>query len=140
MHLARQDGNVNTPYAENLFLLRWLAQAQKQKRFTKIVAQDIAWLLERGRRRGTDANLRKHIKYLYRSCTDVIEEQTDLFRLTYAIETLKERGWQNQLLSAKEWLHPEKVRLPARRPVLYTEKSALQASFDNEGGCNDHCP
>lgn len=140
LHLARQDGNVNSPYAENLFLLRWLAQAQKQKRFTKIVAQDIAWLLERGRRRGTDANLRKHIEYLYRSCTDVIEEQTDLFRLTYAIETLKERGWQNQLLSAKEWLLPEKVRLPSNGSVLYTEKSALQASFNGEGELQQSLP
>jgi len=78
LHLARKNGNVNTPYAENLFLLRWLALAQKQKRLTKIVAQDIAWLHERGRRRGTDANLRKHIEYLYRSCTDIIEAQTDL--------------------------------------------------------------
>lgn len=74
----------------------------------------------------TDANLRKHIEYLYRSCSDVIEAQTDLFRLTYAIETLKERGWQNQLLSAK-------VRLPTNGSVLYTEKSALQASFNGEG-------
>jgi len=140
LYLARQDGNVKTPYAENLFLLRWLALAQKQKLFTKIVAQDIAWLLERGRRRGTDANLRKHIEYLYRSCTDVIEEQTDLFRLTYAIETLKERGWQNQLLSAKEWLLPEKVRLPSNGSVLYTEKSALQASFNGEGELQQSLP
>ncbi|HGM5004037.1 TPA: DUF2913 family protein [Serratia marcescens] len=27
--LARQDGIVGTPYAEKLFLIRWLATAQK---------------------------------------------------------------------------------------------------------------
>jgi hypothetical protein len=27
--LARQDGIAGTPYAENLFLIRWLATAQK---------------------------------------------------------------------------------------------------------------
>ncbi|MEX3099177.1 DUF2913 family protein, partial [Serratia ureilytica] len=45
--LARQDGIVGTPYAENLFLIRWLATAQKQKRFPKRVAVDLTWLLER---------------------------------------------------------------------------------------------
>jgi hypothetical protein len=44
--LARQDGIAGTPYAENLFLIRWLATAQKQKRFPKSVAVDISWLLE----------------------------------------------------------------------------------------------
>ncbi|WP_258557423.1 DUF2913 family protein [Serratia fonticola] len=29
--LTRQDGMAGTPYAENLFLIRWLATAQKQK-------------------------------------------------------------------------------------------------------------
>lgn len=28
--LARLDGIAGTPYAENLFLIRWLATAQKQ--------------------------------------------------------------------------------------------------------------
>lgn len=41
--LARQDGIAGTPYAENLFLIRWLATAQKQKRFPKSVAVDISW-------------------------------------------------------------------------------------------------
>ncbi|WP_208950352.1 DUF2913 family protein [Rahnella sp. ChDrAdgB13] len=43
LHIARQDGSINSSYAENLFILRWLAQAQKQKRFPKIVSQDIVW-------------------------------------------------------------------------------------------------
>jgi Protein of unknown function (DUF2913) len=50
--MARQDGTAGTPWAENLFLIRWLATAQKQKRFPKSVAIDITWLLERGRKHG----------------------------------------------------------------------------------------
>nr|WP_241391458.1 DUF2913 family protein [Serratia proteamaculans] len=30
--LARQDGITSTPYAENLFLIRWLATAQQRSR------------------------------------------------------------------------------------------------------------
>jgi hypothetical protein len=33
--LVRQNGIASTPYAENLFLIRWLATAQKHKRFPK---------------------------------------------------------------------------------------------------------
>jgi hypothetical protein len=36
--LARQEGAAGTPWAENLFLTRWLATAQKQKRFPRCVA------------------------------------------------------------------------------------------------------
>lgn len=59
--LARQDGVAGTTYAENLFIIRWLATAQKQKRFPKDVAIDIQWLLERGRRHGTAGKLRQEI-------------------------------------------------------------------------------
>ncbi|MCW8114199.1 DUF2913 family protein [Yersinia intermedia] len=43
LHLARQKETINSPYAENMFLTRWLSLAQKQKRFPKTVAQDIVW-------------------------------------------------------------------------------------------------
>jgi hypothetical protein len=46
LSLARQDGAAGTPRAENLFLTRWLATAQKQKRFPRCVAPDITLLLE----------------------------------------------------------------------------------------------
>ncbi|MGP2740497.1 DUF2913 family protein, partial [Serratia nevei] len=82
--LARQDGIVGTPYAENLFLIRWLATAQKQKRFPRSVAVDIIWLLERGRKHGPAGKLRQHLEYLWRSCSGNLAAQSDLFRLTYA--------------------------------------------------------
>jgi hypothetical protein len=100
--LARQDGIVGTPYAENLFLIRWLATAQKQKRFPRSVAVDIAWLLERGRKHGPAGKLRQHLEYLWRSCSGNLAAQSDLFRLTYATETLKDRGWDNYVMDARE--------------------------------------
>ena len=44
--LARQDGVMQSASQENLFLVRWLATAQKQRRFSRDVAPDIAWLLD----------------------------------------------------------------------------------------------
>ncbi|WP_410233447.1 hypothetical protein [Serratia marcescens] len=34
---------AGTPYAENLFLIRWVATAQKQKRFLRSVAIDMGF-------------------------------------------------------------------------------------------------
>ncbi|WP_370570067.1 DUF2913 family protein [Serratia sp. OS31] len=69
--LARQDGITDTPSAENLFLIRWLATAQKQKRFPRSVAIDIQWLLERGRKHGPAGKLRQHLDYLWRACRTI---------------------------------------------------------------------
>ena len=66
---ARQDGTATTLWAENLFLTRWLATAQKQKRFPRCVATDIALLLERDRSQGPAAGLRQKFDYLWRSCS-----------------------------------------------------------------------
>ncbi len=101
--LARQDGIAGTPYAENLFLIRWLATAQRQKRFPKSVAVDIGWLLERGRKHGPSGKLRQHLDYLWSSCSGNLADQSDLFRLTYATETLKDQGWDNYVMNSQEW-------------------------------------
>lgn len=130
--LARQEGKVSTPYAETLFLIRWLTVAQKQKRFPRSVAVDIAWLLERGRRHGAAAKLRQHLDYLWRSASGNLAEQSDLFRLTYVTETLKDSGWENWVLSATEWEQPpDDLRI--RENGFMVEKLALHRSFDTGG-------
>ncbi|MBN5380571.1 DUF2913 family protein [Serratia marcescens] len=130
--LERQSGGASTPYAETLFLIRWLATAQKQMRFPKSVATDIKWLLERGRRHGAAAKLRQHLAYLWHSCTGNIVEQSDLFRLTYATETLKQLGWDNAVLSSREW---REGVLPETGVAngFYVEKAALNAAYDRDG-------
>lgn len=130
--LARQDGAVSTPYAENLFLIRWLATAQKQKRFSKSAAVDIQWLLERGRRHGPAGKLRQNLEYLWRSCSGNLAAQSDLFRLTYATETLKDRGWDNYVMGNREW-KSDITPPPSQNNGFYVEKTALNAAFTQDG-------
>ncbi|WP_254304350.1 DUF2913 family protein [Candidatus Sodalis sp. SoCistrobi] len=81
LHFAREDAVASSPYAENLFLIRWLAQAQKQKRFPKSVAVDIEWLLEKGRKQGPAGKLKQHLEYLWQSCNgDVIVNNPEFIR------------------------------------------------------------
>ncbi|EBZ4665901.1 DUF2913 family protein, partial [Salmonella enterica subsp. enterica serovar Bovismorbificans] len=41
--LACRDGVITSPVQEDLFLTRWLAKAQKQRRFSREVATDLEW-------------------------------------------------------------------------------------------------
>ncbi|CNI78767.1 Protein of uncharacterised function (DUF2913) [Yersinia frederiksenii] len=130
--LARQDGAAGTPYAENLFLIRWLATPQKQRRFPKSVAIDIQWLLERGRKHGAAGKLRQHLDSLWRSCSGDLAAQSDLFRLTYATETLKDQGWDNYVVDNREWKSGV-TPTPSRNNGFYVEKAALNAAFTQDG-------
>ncbi|OJH81830.1 DUF2913 family protein [Serratia marcescens] len=130
--LERQSGGASTPYAETLFLIRWLATAQKQKRFPRSVAIDIQWLLERGRRHGAAARLRRHLELLWHSCSGNIAEQSDLFRLTYATETLKQQGWDNAVMSSREWRNGVLPKTAVTNG-FYVETAALNAAYDRDG-------
>lgn len=130
--LARQDGIASTPYAENLFLIRWLATAQKQRRFPKSVAIDIQWLLERGRKHGPAGKLRQHLENLWRSCSANLATQSDLFRLTYATETLKDLGWDSQVMDMRQWKSGLTLT-PTQNNGFWVEKTALIAAFAQDG-------
>ena len=133
LHFARKDGVVNGESQESLFLTRWLATALKQKRFPREVAPDIEWLLKQGRLYGVRAKLTSKLEYLWHSCTGEISAQSDLFRLTYVIETAKSMQWTYRLLSDLEWSGRHGVPVNPELNCLYLAKSSLDAAFDDDG-------
>lgn len=137
LHLARRDGVVNGESQENLFLTRWLATALKQKRFSREVAPDIEWLLKQGRLYGVRAKLVSKLEYLWHACTEEISAQSDLFRLTYAIETAKSMQWTYRLLSEREWSGRRALPLNPVINCLYLSKSSLDAAFGEDGRQED---
>lgn len=133
LHIARQDGVVSGESQESLFLTRWLATAQKQKRFPREVAPDIEWLLKQGRLYGVRAKLASKLEYLWHSCTGEISVQSDLFRLTYAIENAKSMHWTYRLLSDREWSGRHAVPVNPAVNCISLSKSSLDAAFDDDG-------
>lgn len=131
LQLAKQDGKAQTPMNQHLFIMQWLAGAQKQKRFPKSVAIDIQWLLNQGKTYGFGAKLKEKVDYLYRSCTGVLKDQTDLFRLTYALEVVKATGWKYILLSDKLW--KEATGHSQTAAAMYIQQSQLNACFNDAG-------
>ncbi|WON75846.1 DUF2913 family protein [Serratia sp. UGAL515B_01] len=130
LQTAIQDGAVASPMAEHLFIVRWLATAQKQKRFPKTVAIDIQLLLDKGRKQGLGAKLKSHLEYVWRSCSGDLRQQNDLFRLTYTLESLKTLGWRNELVTSVEW---DSGTLDDVEPALCVVKVALQSAFTSDG-------
>ncbi|MCE1608852.1 DUF2913 family protein [Enterobacter ludwigii] len=131
--LARQDGQALSPLSIHTFLVRWLADAQKQRRFPRSVASDIDSLLRLGRQQGPAAGLVKRLEYLLQSCTEPLAKQSDLFRLTHAIEYLRSQGWVNAVVSDEEWVPEALYAEYADVSALLVRKSELQRHFTEEG-------
>ncbi|WP_332629628.1 DUF2913 family protein [Citrobacter sp. ESBL3] len=133
LRLAQQDGQALIPLTIHTFLVRWLADAQKQRRFPRSVAPDIDSLLRLGRQKGPAAGLLKRLEYLHQSCTDPLAQQSDLFRLTHAIEYLRAQGWVNAVVSDEEWLPELLYAEYADVSALLVRKSELQRHFTEQG-------
>ncbi|EBS9006974.1 DUF2913 family protein [Salmonella enterica] len=131
--LARQNGDVLSPAQENLFLTRWLAAALKQRRFSRDVTPDLKWLLKQGCQLGVGAKLAGKLDYLWRSCSGELAEQNDLFRLTYALETVKDMSWTYRLLNDREWSGRYAVALNGAVNGVYLSRSNLDVAFDDNG-------
>ncbi|ENU8170326.1 DUF2913 family protein [Salmonella enterica] len=115
------------------FLLRWLTDAQKQRRFPRSVAPDLEGLLVLGRQKGATAGLEQRLEYLWQSCINPVKQQSDLFRLMYAIESLKSQGWINAVVSDEEWVPLQLQAEYAGTPALLVRKSKLTENYSEQG-------
>lgn len=130
LRMEQHDGRATSDVQQHLFIMRWLANAQKHKRFPRSVAADILWLQAQGKLYGFRANLRGKVDYIYRSSAGTLASQSDLFRFTYAVETLKSMGWDDHLVSDHEW--NTALAGSAQISALYTRKQALSSCFDDK--------
>ncbi|ETO41303.1 hypothetical protein X965_10915 [Morganella sp. EGD-HP17] len=135
LKLAQHDGLTgSSEQAENLFLVRWLKTALKQKRFHRCVSADLLWLSDLGQQRMMTAKLRHRLDYLWKSCCCDVQDQSALFRLTYATEMLKNLGWisevQNTGLRHKV---RKNISVGQGKQVFYVTRDALNEGFDDAG-------
>ncbi|MGA4650089.1 DUF2913 family protein [Citrobacter portucalensis] len=134
LRTAQQDGQAMSPLSTHAFLLRWLTVAYKQKRFPRAIASDIESLVLLGRQKGPAASLSSHLEFLWSSCSGPVSAQSDLYRLTYAIEQLKSQGWINAVVSDRDWDNEALlVQEYSDTDALLVRKSALTGGFSDEG-------
>ncbi|ECX2001804.1 DUF2913 family protein [Salmonella enterica subsp. enterica serovar Newport] len=133
LHLAKQEGRVRSEQQENMFLTRWFADAERQRRFSREVATDIRWILQQGRSLGVRAQLARKLDYIWRSTTGNIMEQTDLFRLTWGLETACSQQWVYHVLSDPKWLRLRRQSINPDVCAVFIPKSALEMAFSDNG-------
>lgn len=127
LHLARKDGIIPSSQAENIFLVRWFIQAQKQKRFPKSVAKDIDFFIKAGQKKNKHLSLRCILEELWNE-----GNPHALMRLTQAVELLISSGWENATLTRNEW-NAEELQSENSGPAFFVSKSALAESFSETG-------
>jgi len=132
LRTAQQDGQALSPLSTHAFVLRWLTVAYKQKRFPRAIASDIESLVVLGCQKGLAASLFSRLEYLWSSCSGPVSAQSDLYRLTYAIEQLKSQGWVNAAVSDRD-NETLLVQEYSDTDALLVRKSALTCGFSDEG-------
>lgn len=133
LNLARKDGEVSSYAHENIFLIRWLATAEKRQLFRKELISDIRWLLKEGREKGIRADLPGKLEYLWHAGSGNLLLQNDLFRLQHLLQSLKNNGWIYMMLSEKEWAGRKAIQLNSVIPGIYLNQRAMASSFDEHG-------
>ncbi|EAQ6374533.1 DUF2913 family protein [Salmonella enterica] len=128
--IARRDKMVTTSVHEHIFLMNWLTTAQKRKLFPREIASEIDYLVRIGKQQGIITGLKRKLTFIYKSCCEDISEQSDLFRLTFALEELKNNGWRSHTLSTADW---KKEWEGPFSPAIYIELPALQEAFNDAG-------
>ncbi|KNC94823.1 DUF2913 family protein [Trabulsiella odontotermitis] len=131
--IARQDQQIDTIAAEDLYLVRWLSNARHQRRFPKSVASDLDWLLQQGRQHSSRARLRETLLFIYETGISETEKLNDLLRLSRALNAIKEHHWVYMLLSDKEWKNRHKRQFSAGVNGIYLRKRELDNGFDDNG-------
>ncbi|EBB6726176.1 DUF2913 family protein [Salmonella enterica] len=131
VNMARHAGQIPSPLQEHLFIMQWLANAQKRHLFPKTVAKDISIFIAYGKQFGFGAKLYDKVESIYRSGLREPGDESALFRFNHLIETLKKRGWFDHLMSSQEWENYQKLSETAN--AVYTSKDLLNDSFDDKG-------
>ncbi|POT59890.1 hypothetical protein C3432_04070 [Citrobacter amalonaticus] len=85
------------------------------------------------RNKGLAASLLNRVKSLRSSCSGPIPAQSDLYRLTYAIEQLKSRDWIKVVVSDDDRDGEHLVGEYSDTDALLVRKSALTHGFSDEG-------
>lgn len=112
---------------------RWPGAAQRQKCFSRAIADDIEGLLRCGRQKGAGAQLQQRLEGVLAASNGPVQAQSELHRLTFAIDRLKSQGWVNAVVTDKEWRRESLQREYAGERALLVRKSELVRQFSDAG-------
>ena len=131
--IAIKDHKIYSKMSEHLFIMHWLAIAKKRKIFSKSIVSELQWLIDEGKKKSINAQLKFKIEYLYATSSGDVTMQNDYFKFTHTIEVLRNNGWESFLLTPEKWqgLHESiKVRTG---DFIFMDDARLQECFGVQG-------
>lgn len=131
--IAIQDRKIHSKMSEHIFIMHWLAIAKKRKLFSRSVVNELQWLIDEGKKKSLNAQLKFKIQYLYATSSGDVTMQNDYFKFTHTIELLRNKGWESFLLTPEKWreLHNNiKVR---KGDFIFMDDTRLQECFGAQG-------
>nr|WP_250134386.1 DUF2913 family protein [Citrobacter europaeus] len=131
--IATQDRKINSKMSEHLFIMHWLAIAKKRKLFSRSIVNELQWLIDEGKKKSLNAQLKFKIEYLYSTSSGDVTMQNDYFKFTHTIEVLRNNGWESFLLTPEKWrgLH-EKIKVRDGN-FIFMDDTRLQECFGIQG-------
>lgn len=111
-----------------MFIMKWLEQAKRKKLFPKNIAPEIDYFIREGYRLNYRAALKSKAEYIWKTCTQNIDEFSDLSKVISFFEAIEMMGWHNIPVSNSEWETMTPKR--ASSPAVYFRESALREGFD----------
>ncbi|WP_407182616.1 DUF2913 family protein [Citrobacter europaeus] len=131
--IATQDRKINSKMSEHLFIMHWLTIAKKRKLFSRSIVNELQWLIDEGKKKSLNAQLKFKIEYLYSTSSGDVTMQNDYFKFTHTIEVLRNNGWESFLLTPEKWrdLH-EKIKVRDGN-FIFMDDTRLQECFGIQG-------
>ena len=131
--IAIHDHKIYSKMSEHLFIMNLLATAKKRKIFSKIVANEIQWLIDEGKKKSINAQLKFKIEYLYATSSGDVTMQSYYFKFTHVIEVLRNNGWEHFLLTPGKWRDlSENIKI-RKGNFIFMDDARLQECFGIQG-------
>ncbi len=131
--IAIQDQKVYSKLSEHLFIMNWLAIVKKRKIFSKAIANELQWLIDEGKRKSINAQLKFKIEYLYATSSGDATMQSYYFKFTHVIENLRNRGWESFLLTPGKWRDLSENVKVRKGNFIFMDDTRLQECFGTQG-------
>lgn len=131
--IAIQDNKIHSRMSEHIFIMNWLTVAKKRKIFSKLIINELDWLITQGTKKNVNAQLKFKIEYLYYTTTGDVTVQNSFFKFTYVIETLRNNGWESFLLSPGRWRKLSDSITASKGNFIFMDDAWLQVCFGPGG-------
>lgn len=115
---------------EDVFINKWITNAIKNKLFPDILATELLLLQNISHKGGSSGHVKDVMLKFWTFMNDCVLKQNDLFRLSYACEELRYKGWVSKRLPLIDWCH---CSLPVDINTFATIRENAKEMFDKDG-------